>query len=659
MKKFIFALVFTLLFATAASASTQVYIDSVAVPFNDSTGYPFVENGRTLVPLRATMEAFGAEVKWDGAQQTAVVSKGVTTVTCKINEAAIYRNGTKIENDAPAQIRNGRTYLPIRIVLEALGAQVEWNGNVVVTSGPAGNLVYSILNSGSHVSNVWKRWSEALNLKSSGNYSGAIAAFTKLAPDFIEENSAYTAQASNAMLFKHLGECYASLGQNEHAAACFKYEASIWEKLGKNEETIDANRRSSLINSYVQMYAKTLNPELKPRKDFGEMYEPANGIYIGAYAEGDSNIHNPYNPNMFYMDTFPQLVGKDMAGYLLYLPSTTPLSNYQSHIEKAKQKNKIIQIALEPASLYTITPNSSEYIQLAQDMENSGCKFFLRFASEMNDTSCPWYTEDYNLYIEKFRIVANIFHQYAPSVAVVWSPNFYPSNNIEKYYPGDEYVDYVGISSYMNHQPETDPLGQNIDRNRWSAQLDTIHSLYGYKKPIIISEGAASYMDFKTYADITDFASRQIYDYYTYLPIKYPSVKAVFLYANDVSNYRFSLTKNNTYLNAYKNGIAPDQFLSSPDEYAYLHQYYELGTNVRVEPQPTEICSYVKTPANDISYVIYSIYGTDVATSYGIPFSVNIDFTYYRGTTVPLTAKAYDSNYKLVAEETYYLKVMN
>ena len=229
-KKVIIALLFTLLFATAANAATQVYIDSVPVPFNDSTGYPIVENGRTLVPLRATMEAFGAEVKWDGAQQTALVSKGVTTVACKIGEAAIYRNGTKIENDASAQIRSGRTYLPIRIVLEALGAQVGWDGNVVVTSGPAGNLVYSILNSGSHVSNVWKHWSDALALKSSGNYSGAIDAFTKLAPDFIAENSAYTAQASNAMLFKHLGECYAALEQNEHAAACFKYEASI---LGK------------------------------------------------------------------------------------------------------------------------------------------------------------------------------------------------------------------------------------------------------------------------------------------------------------------------------------------------------------------------------------------------------------------------------------------
>jgi hypothetical protein len=274
----------------------------------------------------------------------------------------------------------------------------------------------------------------------------------------------------------------------------------------------------------------------------------------------------------------------------------------------------------------------------------------------MNDTSCPWYTEDYNMYIEKFRIVADIFHTYAPSVPVVWSPNFYPANNIHLYYPGDSYVDYVGISSYMNHQPETDPMGQGIDRNRFSEQLDRICSLYAHKKPIIVSEGGASYMDYNTWADITPFASAQLYDFYTYLPIKYPCVKAVYIFDNDRERYKFSLSNNAQYLDAYKRGIKSEQYLSEAEENASLPQYYELGTNVAVESIPTEICAFVKTPANDISYVVYSIYGTDVATGYAIPYSVNIDFSPYKGTTVPLTLKAFDSSGKLVAEKTYYLK---
>ena len=659
MKKFLVGiLIFTMILPTVAFANNiNVIIDGVKVNFDASSGAPFIENGRTLVPLRASMEALGAEVTWDNEQRCAIVKKGPTTVVCYIGEECIYRNGTKIKNDAAAQIKDSRTYLPIRAVAEALDATVSWDGNVIITTNAAGNLIHSIENSGKHVSNVWKKWEAALATKASGNYQGAIDQFIELAPDFLAKHDSN----SDAMLYKHLGECYSALGKNDEASACFKREAHYWSLAGKDQETIDATRRSTLINSSVQMYAKTYNNNYKTRKDFGEMYEPANGLYIGAYAEGDSAVHNPWSMDKFYMNEFPKLVGRDMSAYLLYMPSTTPLSNYQSHINIAIQKDKIIQLAIEPVNFFQIQPNDPTYIKLAQDMENSGAKFFLRFACEMNDTSCPWYTTDYNLYIEKFRIVADIFRTYAPSVPVVWSPNFYPANNIHLYYPGDNYVDYVGISSYMNHQPETDPLGQGVDRNRWSDQLDTIVGLYGHKKPIIISEGGASYIDYTTWKDITPFASTQLYDFYTYLPIKYPQVKAVFIFDQDKNSnngcYRFSLSNNAQYLDAFKRGSQSEQYLATPDENANLPQYYELGNNVSVEPGVVEISSFVKTPANDTNHVVYSIYGTDVGTSYAIPYSASIDFSYYTGTTVPLKLTAYNAAGYKVAEKTYYIKV--
>ncbi len=63
MKKFfLFVAAFFALMGIGTVGATDVKIDSRAVSFNDSTGYPFVLDGRTLVPLRATMESFGAEV---------------------------------------------------------------------------------------------------------------------------------------------------------------------------------------------------------------------------------------------------------------------------------------------------------------------------------------------------------------------------------------------------------------------------------------------------------------------------------------------------------------------------------------------------------------------------------------------------------------------
>lgn len=648
MKKltvFLFML-FVLSLTTISACAVDVYIDGTKVAFTDNSGYPFIDqNSRTLVPLRITMESMGADVTWDNEECCAVVTKDATTVVCYIGEDCIYRNGTRIKNDTSAVIKNSRTYLPIRVVAEAFDSTVSWDGSVHITTGSAGNLINSIENSGLHVSNVWERWEEALSYKNSRSYQTAIEKFKTLAPDFLKVSDGN----SDAMLYKHLGECYSELGMSAEASACFKREADYWTSVGKKEEHTDALRRSSLITSTVQMYAKSDNESYMPRKYFGEIYEPKSGLYLGSYTIDDNGA---------FINKLCTATGQNVAGMLIYMNDYTPLSAFKGIVDISKNEDKILQISLEPSNLYSLQPEDSRYIRLAKDMEQSGAEIILRFACEMNDTSCPWYTENYNLYIEKFRVVADIFHKYAPSVPVMWSPNFYPSDNFLLYYPGDDYVDYVGISSYKHHQPSTDPLGQGIDRSRWSDQLDTICSLFAHKKPIIVSECGASYRDHTTGADITQFASAQLYDFLTYLPIKYPAVKAVYIFDIDDDKFRFSLFNNDEYFSAFKKGVASNQYLQTHDESAHLPHYYELGTNVEVEAKLTEICSFIKTPANDIGYVVYNIYGTDVATAYGIPYSVNIDFSYYKGTTIPLKAIAFNSSGVKVAEKTYYIKVV-
>ncbi len=629
------------------ASGTNVYIDGVAVGFNDYTGYPFVSGGRTLVPLRATMETFGAEVDWESDTSTAIVRKDTTTVRCKIGENCIYRNNVKIANDAAAVETGGRTYLPIRAVLEAFGAEVGWNGAVNVRSSSAGDIVYTVENSPSVTSNYWGIWQDALAQKTAGNYSDAIIKIMSVSSVFIAENSS----ASNAMLYKHLGECYSNLADYEKASACFKREAYYWSITPQMEESrIDANRRAGLIKTGTQLYVKSTDRSMGANTYFGKQHEPKSGIYLGAYAEGDTNIYNPYSPEKFYMDTFPNLVGKDMAAYLLYLPYGESVNTYASHIEWAKSENKIIQIALEPHNgLADVNSSDGYLVSLAQEMESSGCKMMLRFAGEMNDVTSQWFNADPSLYIEKFRIVADIFHTYAPSVPVIWAPNHYPPDTMDDYYPGDNYVDYVGISSYKMHQPVTDPLGMGIDRSRWSNQLDKIYSLYGHKKPIMIVEGGASYMDYDTWADITPFASNQIKDFYTYLPIKYPNVKMCFVFDSDRERQKFMLSNNPTYLQAYKEGISSDLLLGEVDGSDYRYDYYELGNNVNIKAEPTQLCSYITTPSNDIAYVKYAVNGVHLGVAYGAPYAVSADFSAYKGQKVSIQVQSFNSGDMMIS----------
>jgi len=642
----------------AASNGVEVYIDGTPVEFNEQTGYPYLSNeGRTMVPLRVTMESFGAEVDWK--DNTAIVRKGTTTVRCVIGESCIYRNDVRVINDAAAVVLNSRTYLPIRAVLEAFGAEVSWHGYVDVKSPGVGGLVYEIEHAPSVTTNYWGIWNDAIGQKNAGNYQGAIDTIKSISSVFIAENPG----ASSAMLYKHLGESYSNLKEYDKASACFTREAYHWGNApGMEQCVIDANRRANLIKTATQVYVKNYDMSMGAKKYFGAPHEPQSGIYLGAYVEGDRVIYDPYNPAMFYMDTFPQLVGKEMAAYLLYVPYGQSISIYDSHIQKAKEKNKIIQIAFEPRNgLGEVNSNDGYLIDFAKELESyaGDCRMLVRFAGEMNDTTSKWYSEDPAVFIQKFRIVAGVLHRYAPSVPIIWAPNFFPSENMDEYYPGDEYVDYVGISSYQIYSTVTDPLGQGVDRSHWSNQLDYIYSHYGNKKPIIVVESGASCVDYDTLADVTDYAASQAEEFLKYLPIKYPNVKMYFIYDTDRERFKFALSTHQKYLEAFKDGISSDLYLTCPASSSnYTYDYYEIGNNVNVKAEKTELCSYVITPENNIAYVTYSLNGNHVGTAYGVPYSVDVDFTNHKGQMVDVTVSSFSAEHRLLTTYTVRINVV-
>jgi hypothetical protein len=138
-------LAITLCIPALAAGGPGVSIDGTAVVFSDDTGYPFVDaNGRTLVPLRVTMETYGCEVFWDNENKSAIVYRDGGTVVCPIGKNSILVNGETVAIDTAAVIVDNRTYLPIRCVLEAVGAAVDWDGaarNVLVTRGDTGVLL--------------------------------------------------------------------------------------------------------------------------------------------------------------------------------------------------------------------------------------------------------------------------------------------------------------------------------------------------------------------------------------------------------------------------------------------------------------------------------------------------------------------------------------
>ncbi len=117
--------------ASAASKSAvKILLNSEAVTFTNDTGYPYVdENNRTMVPLRVTMESAGFVVGYDANADTAIVITERSRIEVPIGTNKIYTDNKLTENDTAAVVNNGRTYLPIRAVLENAGYTVEWADN--------------------------------------------------------------------------------------------------------------------------------------------------------------------------------------------------------------------------------------------------------------------------------------------------------------------------------------------------------------------------------------------------------------------------------------------------------------------------------------------------------------------------------------------------
>lgn len=122
-------LIFSTAFTNAVSAEEVVTVElnGEVITFNEDYGFPFIdENDRTQVPFRLTMETFGAEVLWDEETFTASAVFDGIRVDIPIGEQYILRDGEIILNDTTSRIINDRTYLPIRVVFEAFGADISW-----------------------------------------------------------------------------------------------------------------------------------------------------------------------------------------------------------------------------------------------------------------------------------------------------------------------------------------------------------------------------------------------------------------------------------------------------------------------------------------------------------------------------------------------------
>ena len=88
-----------------------------------------ISQDRTMVPIRLFFEKLGASVGWIGATGTVSAEKGGRSIELNIGSKTAFADGVAVEMDVAPYIENDKTMVPMRFISEQLGCTVNWDEN--------------------------------------------------------------------------------------------------------------------------------------------------------------------------------------------------------------------------------------------------------------------------------------------------------------------------------------------------------------------------------------------------------------------------------------------------------------------------------------------------------------------------------------------------
>lgn len=109
---------------STSSGGVSVYLDGEKLTFTQD---PIIVNGTTLVPMRSIFEAMGATVNWDADSKTIYANCGGTMLELGIGKYYAVVGGQTVSVLTPAQIVNGNTMVPVRVIAQSFGIEPGWD----------------------------------------------------------------------------------------------------------------------------------------------------------------------------------------------------------------------------------------------------------------------------------------------------------------------------------------------------------------------------------------------------------------------------------------------------------------------------------------------------------------------------------------------------
>lgn len=116
---------------------------------------PFINNERTLVPIRVISENLGYNVNWDNNSRKVTVKNSDKTIELFIGKKKVNVNGKDNSIDVAPIIKNERTFVPLRFISESFDNDVKWDNNTRTVKINRKEKKIASLLGGNNVSNTY------------------------------------------------------------------------------------------------------------------------------------------------------------------------------------------------------------------------------------------------------------------------------------------------------------------------------------------------------------------------------------------------------------------------------------------------------------------------------------------------------------------------
>ena len=120
----------------------EAYVDNAKrlIDAENPSVSPIVKENRTLIPLRFVAESFGCDVAYTQETGNIKINSDHVQIELTVGEKKYTVNGAEMEFDVPAEVIEDRTLVPLRALVEALGKELYWDarGLIVITYPKAG-----------------------------------------------------------------------------------------------------------------------------------------------------------------------------------------------------------------------------------------------------------------------------------------------------------------------------------------------------------------------------------------------------------------------------------------------------------------------------------------------------------------------------------------